>query len=420
MLLLARRADQSRHSAVRGDVRQRPDRRRRRRRDAPRDDDASAVAHETRASSSRRPAPASRCWASGLFAALLLRRRRHAGAIVVALIVGALALKGVAAAVLLKPAIWQIVGQARRADRHPGRRVLLRVAIALPRPVQVALCAIALLSALGAPVLAPESLSVARPHRHFRLALRTTAQLQRLDARGAPRLALPDRRVAVRARRTAGLGQAGRRRVMTLTLRPMTAAQSTERLIRRRPGRRARSRPQRSAPARRAALRSSAIRIRCRAARSTTRSCRRSRRRSSRWATSRPASISAASASRPAHSTKASAKRTTRSPCSRTCAARFGEALPVALAGFSFGSFVQTRVAQHGDAPSAWCSSAPPSTAFPCRTCPPTRSSSTAKRTTSCRSPTCSRGRVRSSCRSSSSPAAAISSTAGCRNLHAS
>jgi len=30
--------------------------------------------------------------------------------------------------------------------------------------------------------------------------------------------------------------------------------------------------------------------------------------------------------------------------------ARFGEALPVALAGFSFGSFVQTRVAEHLDA----------------------------------------------------------------------
>ena len=99
----------------------------------------------------------------GLFAALLLRRRRHAGVIVVALIAGALLLKGIAALVLLKPAMWQswvkpgvLVGTVIGA-------VLLAGAIALPRPAQVALCAIALLSALGAPVLAPESLSARAP-----------------------------------------------------------------------------------------------------------------------------------------------------------------------------------------------------------------------------------------------------------------
>ena len=51
--------------------------------------------------------------------------------------------------------------------------------------------------------------------------------------------------------------------------------------------------------------------------------------------------------------------------------------------------------------------------------CPPTRSSSTARRTTSCRSPKCSRGRGRSSCPSSCFPAAATSSTAGCRSCSA-
>ena len=44
-----------------------------------------------------------------------------------------------------------------------GGGALLAGAIALPRPVQVALCAIALLSALLAPVLAPESLSARAP-----------------------------------------------------------------------------------------------------------------------------------------------------------------------------------------------------------------------------------------------------------------
>ena len=94
---------------------------------------------------------------------VLLRRRRHAGAIVVALIAGALLLKGIAAVVLLKPAMWQswvkpgvLIGAAIGG-------ALLAGAIALPRPVQVALCAIALLSALLAPVLAPESLSARAP-----------------------------------------------------------------------------------------------------------------------------------------------------------------------------------------------------------------------------------------------------------------
>jgi hypothetical protein len=64
---------------------------------------------------------------------------------------------------MLKPATWQawirpaaIIGIAVGA-------ALLRIAIALPRPVQVALCAIALLSSLGAPVLAPETLAGRAP-----------------------------------------------------------------------------------------------------------------------------------------------------------------------------------------------------------------------------------------------------------------
>jgi VanZ family protein len=99
----------------------------------------------------------------GLFATLLLLRRRNVGAIVLAMIAGALLLKGLAAAAMLKPATWQawirpaaIVGIAVGA-------ALLRIAIALPRPAQVALCAIALLSSLGAPVLAPETLAGRAP-----------------------------------------------------------------------------------------------------------------------------------------------------------------------------------------------------------------------------------------------------------------
>jgi Predicted integral membrane protein len=103
----------------------------------------------------------------GLFATLLLRRRRHAGWIVLAMIVGALVLKGVAAAIMLKPTLWQTWIKPGAVIGISVGVVLLTVAIALPRPVQVALCAIALLSSLGAPVLAPETLSGRAPAALF-------------------------------------------------------------------------------------------------------------------------------------------------------------------------------------------------------------------------------------------------------------
>ena len=126
-------------------------------------DESSAAAHDNADAVVQAAGTGFQVLGVGLFAALLLRRRRHAGVIVVALIAGALLLKGIAALVLLKPAMWQswvkpgvLVGTVIGA-------VLLAGAIALPRPAQVALCAIALLSALGAPVLAPESLSARAP-----------------------------------------------------------------------------------------------------------------------------------------------------------------------------------------------------------------------------------------------------------------
>jgi hypothetical protein len=126
-------------------------------------DESSAAAHDNADAVVQAAGTGFQVLGVGLFAALLLRRRRHAGVIVVALIAGALLLKGIAALVLLKPAMWQswvkpgvLVGAVIGA-------VLLAGAIALPRPAQVALCAIALLSALGAPVLAPESLSARAP-----------------------------------------------------------------------------------------------------------------------------------------------------------------------------------------------------------------------------------------------------------------
>jgi VanZ family protein len=103
----------------------------------------------------------------GLFVALLLRRRRYAGTIVVAMIVGALSLKAFAALVMLKPNVWQTWVRPPMLAGIAAGALLLRVAIALPRPVQVAVCAIALLSALGAPVLAPETLTGSVPTALF-------------------------------------------------------------------------------------------------------------------------------------------------------------------------------------------------------------------------------------------------------------
>jgi VanZ family protein len=103
----------------------------------------------------------------GLFAALLLRRRRNVGGIVLAMIVAALLLKSIAAAVLLRPTLWEAwFGPGSLVGIGVGA-MLLWIAIGLPRPVQVALCAIALLSSLGAPVLAPEMLSGRAPAALF-------------------------------------------------------------------------------------------------------------------------------------------------------------------------------------------------------------------------------------------------------------
>jgi VanZ family protein len=103
----------------------------------------------------------------GLFVVLLVKRRRNVGGIVAAMIVGALVMKGVAALVMLRPAVWQTwIKPAALVGISVGA-ILLRIAIVMPRPVQVALCAIALLSALGAPMLAPESLSGVVPAALF-------------------------------------------------------------------------------------------------------------------------------------------------------------------------------------------------------------------------------------------------------------
>lgn len=99
----------------------------------------------------------------GLFAVLLVRERRFAGSAVLLVVGTALLVKGAAAVLLLKPeaiAAWLspgvLLGVAAGA-------LLLLPAVVLPRPAQVALCAIALLSSLLTPLLTPEVLLAAAP-----------------------------------------------------------------------------------------------------------------------------------------------------------------------------------------------------------------------------------------------------------------
>ncbi len=99
----------------------------------------------------------------GLFVALLLRRRASAGIAVLLLIGVALLLKGAAGVWLLKPAAWETWMKPGVLIGIAAGALLLPVAIGLPRPVQVAACAIALLSSLLGPVLVPETLSARAP-----------------------------------------------------------------------------------------------------------------------------------------------------------------------------------------------------------------------------------------------------------------
>lgn len=92
----------------------------------------------------------------GLFLALLLRQRRYLGAAVLSLIGIALALKVVAGALLLKSASWGFWLEPGTSLGVAAGALVLMLAIWLPRPVRTTLCAVALLSSLVAPLLAPD------------------------------------------------------------------------------------------------------------------------------------------------------------------------------------------------------------------------------------------------------------------------
>jgi len=92
----------------------------------------------------------------GLFLALLLRERRYVGGAVMLLIGVALVLKGFAATMVLKPAAWEAWLKPGVSIGIAAGALGLLLAAFLPRPVQVAACAVALLSSMLVPLLASE------------------------------------------------------------------------------------------------------------------------------------------------------------------------------------------------------------------------------------------------------------------------
>jgi VanZ family protein len=92
----------------------------------------------------------------GLFLALLVRQRRYLWGAVLLLIGSALMLKGFAATLLLRQAVLETWLRPGVTTGIAVGAVALLAAIGLPRPLRTSLCAIALLSSLIAPLLAPD------------------------------------------------------------------------------------------------------------------------------------------------------------------------------------------------------------------------------------------------------------------------
>jgi hypothetical protein len=98
-----------------------------------------------------------------LFVALLVRERRFVGVIVLLLIMVAATVKGIAAAVMLNPAVVERWLRPGVATGVAVGTLLLMIAIWLPRPAQVAVAATALLSSLLSTLLAPELIFTRAP-----------------------------------------------------------------------------------------------------------------------------------------------------------------------------------------------------------------------------------------------------------------
>jgi len=99
----------------------------------------------------------------GLFLALLLRDRRNVGSAVLLLIGLAFVLKGAAAWLVLKPAAWEAWLKPGVAIGIAAGSLGLLLAAFLPRPAQIAACAIALLSSLLLPLAGSDASAMPAP-----------------------------------------------------------------------------------------------------------------------------------------------------------------------------------------------------------------------------------------------------------------
>ncbi len=99
----------------------------------------------------------------GLFLALLLRNRRYFGGAVLVLIGVALILKGLAATLLIRATVWDTWLKPGVSFGVAVGALALLLAVRLPRPARTTMCAIALLSSLIAPLLAPDMWQVRAP-----------------------------------------------------------------------------------------------------------------------------------------------------------------------------------------------------------------------------------------------------------------
>ena len=92
----------------------------------------------------------------GLFLALLLRQPNRFGVAVLTLIGVALTLKVAAALLLLRSAVWDSWLRPGVSLGIAAGALALLFATRLPRPARTTMCAVALLSSLGAPLLVPD------------------------------------------------------------------------------------------------------------------------------------------------------------------------------------------------------------------------------------------------------------------------
>lgn len=97
--------------------------------------------------------PAFQLLGVGLFLALLLRDRRYIGGAVLLLVGSALLAKGITAVLLLKPAVWETWLKPGVSIGIAAGLLALLFAVFLPRPAQVAICAVALLVSLLLPAV---------------------------------------------------------------------------------------------------------------------------------------------------------------------------------------------------------------------------------------------------------------------------